>query len=422
MRIAIVDEKAEALGLAVALTREGHEVHHVSTCAPYARVGWGLLVKHTSFLPLMASSCGIDLYVVLARGLTVQAEALRRAGKAVIGGNGWVDRLEHDDAFARHVADSCGIKAPRVVTYPSAEEALAAVAGDVRKHVVTCGDDRSYASDVPALLANHIRRARATPVRVAEYVPGVELYVETWFHRGRNIFTLSALENRRFLDADMGPELDAQTCVAWAHSMLEPRVYQTVMKKLAVLVESNLYTGPLGARVVISDRDRKPYLLGFRARSLRHIHACRAVLGFDVARFWEEAAAPTKTGYAYSATLSVQPYPASAGAPAIAAHARGLAIIGGEKMFPHDTEADLDRPGELVVAGTSGLLGDVLGTGATVETARQDAIRRLDDIVVDGKQARRGGGAAHLARQITRLAAMGYETPRKRAEEIAVNG
>lgn len=412
MRIAIVDEKAEAIGLALALKRAGHEVHHASTCGPYQRVGWGLLVKYANLPAMMAPSAQVDLYIIFARGLAILAESLRRSGKAVIGGNAWVDRLEHDRTFAGNVADSCGIKTPRSTVYPSAEEALQAIASDRRKHVITCGDGRSFASDVPALLENHIRRARATPVRVSEYVPGVELYVETWFHAGRNVFTLSVLENRRFLDADMGPELDAQTCAAWVNAMLEPRVYQTVMKKLAVLVEANHYTGPLGARIVVSERDKKPYLLGFRATSLRHVHACRTALGFRIEDFAEDPRHALHSGYAYSAAVSVQPYPASSYAPAIAAAIRGLAVIGGENLYAHDVEADEARDGELVLAGTSGLLGDVVGVGSTVEAARQEAIRRLDDVIVDGKQARRGGGAAKLAREVSRLSTLGYETPR----------
>lgn len=418
MKIAVIDEKAEAVGLAVELARAGHEVLHASTCAPYGGAGRGLLVKYANFPAMMGPSLGVELYVVLARGLAVLAESLRRQGKLVVGGNAWVDRLEHDAAFAAQVAASCGLRTPRAVVYPSAEEAETAILADPRKHVVTCGDGRSFASDVPALLVNFIRQARRTPVRVAEYVPGVELYVETWFHQGRNVFTLTALENRRFLDADLGPELAAQTCAAWVHPMLEPRVYQTVLKKLAVLVEANQYTGSLGARIVISDRDRKPYLLGFRAASPRHVHTALWTLGFDVAKFAEAPAAPRSGLYAYTAAVSIQPYPASSHLPQLAALTRGTAVIGGVVLHAHDLEADPDRPGEVMAAGTSGLLGDVVGTGSTVELARQEAVRRLDDVVVDGKQARRGGGAARLAREVTRLAALGYETPRNVAKEV----
>lgn len=415
MRIAVVDEKGEALGLAVALTRLGHDVHHVACVPAFGRLGLGLVSKAPSLMALMPESLGIELYAIFARGLSVQAAALRRRGAVVVGGNAWVERLEHDAAFASGFAESCGMRTPETKTYATPDEALAAVRADPRRYVVRAGN-QSFSSDVPELLGAHIRRLQGFPIQVSPYIHGVEIYVETWFREGKNVFTLSALENGRFLDGELGPSLSPQTSVAWRYPMLEPRVYQNVTKKLEVLLAHEKHTGPVGARLVISDRDRKPYLLGFSANSARHVHALRGALGFNLPALVFEGHRPEGAGFAYAATVSVQPYPSSA--PGLAAPLRGLPILGGKFFHPHDVEADPDRVAELAVAGTSGLLGDVVGVGASVDDARRDAVRTLDCILVEGKQARRGGGAARMARDVARLAALGYETPRA-AREVA---
>lgn len=417
MKIAIVDERADALGLAVELARAGHDVLHTSADPAYARAGLGLVSKAPNIMSLLPESIGVELYVILAAGYSVQAKLLRARGARVLGGSAWVERLSRDAAFAAAAVESYGLRAPEQRAYPDAESALMALRADPRKYTVRSASTRPFSSDSPEMLEAHVRRLDDAPVLVAPYIPGVELYVETWFHDGRNVFTLAVLENGHMLDGDLGADVGAQTCVAWAYPMREPRAYQSVTKKLEVMLAAERYTGPVGARLLISERDRKPYLLGFCANSSRHVHALRAALGFDLVAFEDRGEQPFTPDFAYSAAVSVPPYPASLDVPSLARAAWGLPILRAAGLYPHDVEAG--QEGGLVAAGTNGLVGDVVGVGPSVEAARHAAVRALDEVLVEGKQARRGGGAMRLAREVSRLAAFGYETPRPRPQEVA---
>lgn len=419
MRIAIVDERAEALGIALLARQDGNDVMHGTAAEPYARAGWGLLPKARPHA-IFAMNQSYDLFAYFAHGMGAQAQALRALGRTVIGGNSWIERLEYDEAFLASTAKTCGLARPAQATFNTPDEAVEAIKADPRKYVVRCGNDRPFASDVPALLESHVRRGRG-PITISEYIPGVELYAETWYLNGVNIFTTATLENRRFLDGDMGAEVDAQTTVSWLYPMREPRIYQSVLKKIEALVSQQKYSGPIGVRVIVSEKDRKPYLLGFSTRSFRHVHAARAAMGFSLDKFVQGGAVPSIPafrGFVYTATVSVPPYPCAI--PGAASLARGLAVISpkGNAVIFHDIEEDPSRAGAECVAGTSGIVADVFGLGFNVEDARHQAVRACDEILVEGKQARRGGGATKLGRDVMRLSILGYETPRSRAKEM----
>lgn len=418
MRIAIIDEKADALGAALASKDAGHEVTHVSCVSAFNRAGLGLVSKAPTYAAVFSANKNIDLFAYFCHGMAPQAQALRAIGKTVIGGNAWIERLDHDRNCAETTIEACGLKTPKSVVFQSADEAINLIRSDPRKYVVKCGNGREFCSDVQAMLESHIRRAPVGPYRVSEYIHGVELYAETWYLNGVNQFTMGCLENRHFLDGDMGPQVEPQTSLSWFYSMREPRIYQSVLKKLEVLVQNQKFTGAIGVRVIISERDKKPYILGFRVGSYRHLHAARAACGFDLASFVECAAMPNHRGLIYTLAVSVPPYPAPVGAQA----ARGLSVIFPRNdttaaVVPHDVERDPARDAGECVSGVDAMVADCVGLANTVDEARREAVRLCDGILVEGKQARRGGGATRLGRDLMRLKLLGYEVPGRLAKE-----
>jgi hypothetical protein len=348
VKIVVADQRGEGLSLALRMVGHGHEVYHTSLTP--VRAGTGLVVKAASLLPLTPRSLGVDGFFLLGQGYGHVGAQLRRDGRLVSGGSPSLDRLTRQEAGS---FEACGV----TVAPPG-------------------------------------------------FKGCIEVYAETWYDQGRAIFTVTCLENRRFMDGDLGPEVDVQTSVCWINPMREPRVYQVALKKLEALFAAEKYTGPAGARLLISQDRGRPYLAKVTLGSPRHLNAYYCVAGFVGEQLHPESWHPVsiKQDFAYTIAVSIPPYP----------HFKNLGaqpVSCWGDLIGHDVELDSDNSWKN--AGDSGLLGDVVGLGESVELARREAVKKMDSLEITDKQARRGGGATRMSRDIELLEALRYETPRR---------
>ncbi len=414
MRIVIHSKRGEALPLALKLKQSGHQVWMVIADADYQRVGDGLVEKSPGLLASRGRKP--DIYYFHNPGHSGLAVGLREAGYKVVGGNMWADTLETEREFAYKMANSLGIQTPKSYFFSSVQDALYHMKNDVRRWVIRAGTRPAFSTSDQKqqdfFMLRLLNENPACPVMLQEYVAGNEVYTESWFHQGKHVFSIGAFENRRMMDGDLGPITDPQSTVAWSYQRREPRIVQLLTKKLFPLIERASLTGVIGARAILSNKDSKPVLFKFLASSPRNISSARAalldsefedILRSVVAGRMEKP--EYRTGYGYSVAVSVPPYPAQV-------RLSGGHYIGGVEMGgsfrPCDVAMWNDEP---VTAGLTGLVGDTIGYGDTIEQARKQAVRSLDRIVLANKQYRRGGSASRFELDLFKLGHFGYEVP-----------
>jgi hypothetical protein len=379
-------------------------------------VGQGIV--ETAKNVMLARSIKPDLVIFDDSESANAGDTLRKMGHFVIGANPWMDRLANDTDFMLSMAESCGVRLPRTYYAIAKEQAIALVRRDIRKWFVSAKDLFPLCSDDPDQIENYMTRSKSATFKVSEFIFGPSLTTETWFRNGENVCSFGALENWHMHDGELGPSPEPQSTIVWSYHASEPRIYQSVAKKFAPFIQRAEFTGAITYRCIVSENDRKPYLVSLTSNPTRQICSARAeLMQRDMCEHLLESGEKPdcKRGFAYSCAVSIPPYPTPLLHRTTASLSAGVHVGACPSMSLFDVRNDGKH---LVSAGTCGLIGDIMSYGTTIDEARTTAVRHVDKLVLHGKQARRGGGTSRFARDIERLDHFGYEVPRQGKEDV----
>lgn len=397
-RFLFVSESGLVGDIAWQIVKEGHEVKYFINDPSSREIADGFVPKTTDWRAEVDWAEVIVFDDTLGAGTL--AHELRQAGKKVIGGTPYTDRLEDDRSFGQQELKKAGVnilpywefsdfdagiehvkKSPdKYVLKPSGE------AANVKRWLFV-GDEED-GSDVVRMLDAY---KRTTGDRIRNYqlqrkVTGVEVAVGAFFDGKQFITPVNYnFEHKKLFPGGFGPSTgEMGTAMFWG---TPNRIFQQTLAKMAPKLAEEGYVGYIDINCIVNHNGIYP--LEFTSRfGYPTIFIQQEGMLTPIGQFFFELAngrAPklkTRTGFQVGVRVVVPPYPFNDPAT-FEEMSLGAAIMfrRGQPEEVHIEEVKI-VDGQWVVAGPAGVVLVVVGLGTTMRQAKEQAYTRLKNIVV----------------------------------------
>lgn len=401
MKILLISQTADFLGVAQRLVYEGHEVSAWIKSPDYARSGKGIVKRIPSWREGLRSA---ELAIVDMVGLGKTDAVLRTVGVPFIGASPEMDRLELDRAYGMEVFKKYGIQIPETFTFGTPEEARKFFVG------VEWGDGFAVKADgnIGCASSRVIKEPEqlewafgqypaGTSIVVQRVVKGIEVSTEAWFNGREFIRPFNhTFEEKRFMEGDLGPNTGCMGNVVVASS--GNKLTRATVERLKPLLVRLGWRGPVDVNCIVNSDGA--YALEATARfGYDAIEALLEGVRLSAGEFLRTVAdgtmeeMPIWDGPLISVRLSVPPYPDESGkAPA----EWGEPILGiNENNIEHLWLCNVyvdPKDSLFKTSGADGLTMKATARGDTVAMARKRVYRTLDNIRVGSKMYRRDIG------------------------------
>lgn len=399
MRILGVGHSCDLGDMYLRLAAAGHEVRVFSREAAEHGVMAGMLSFVDDYRDELdwvrdAGRDGVVLFETAEHG--AEQDALRRDGFQVIGGSAFGDRLENERAFGQQVLASLGLRTAPSHAFSDFDRAIAFVRANPKRYVFKLDGSetsswRNYVgfaadgSDIVGLLRG--QRERLASVGIAEssfvlmdHLEGIETGLGAYFN-GERFLRPACLdwEHKKLFTGNLG-ELTGEMGTLVTYTGTDT-LFDLTLAKLEPVLRDGGYVGYINLNTIINEQGIWPLELtcrfgypGFAILDALQPEGWPGLFQRMLAR--ESRTFPTTAGFAVGVVLTVPPFPYRYGYHEIS---RGLpiwidaALTDADREHLHFSEVARDSLGELVTSGTTGYLGVVTGTGASVEAAQAQA-------------------------------------------------
>lgn len=386
--------------LAWNLVKEGHEVKVYIQAKSDDDVYEGFLKKVDAWEPHVAWAdvvCFDDVEFGEA------AEKLRREGKKVIGGTVYTDRLEIDREFGQAELKKYGINVLPSWQFENYEEGIRFIKENPGRYVfkpsgntpsggkglLFLGQEEDGRDLLGLLEQNKKSWSKKTPVFLLQkYISGVEVAVGAFFNGNDFVYPICVnFEHKRIYPGNIGPfSGEMGTLVYWS----TPNVLfdETLKKMLPALKESG-YVGYIDINCIVNGRGIYP--LEFTSRfgfptiqiQLEGITMPAGEWLYRLAN-GESFELKTKKGFQLGVRILIPTYFASDDDKELLNIYKDVAVAfknpnGMDGIHIEDVKND---DGTWRIAGVSGVVLVVTGSGTTVESARKMAYGRIKNILI----------------------------------------
>ena len=266
MRFLFVSKWALIHDLAGEVAKEGHEVRYAILSKNDKDVADGFVEKIDDW---KAQAEEADVIVFDDCGFGEEAERLRKAGKAVVGGTRASDRLEEDRDFGQEEMKSAGLVTLPNWDFDSFDAAIAFVKKTPDRYVVKpngkAQNDKVLSfvgqeedgRDIVTML-EHYKRGWGSKIRsfqLQKYASGVEVAIGAFFN-GKE-FILPALvnfEHKRMFNDDIGPSTgEMGTASFWSG---ETRLFRETLGRMKSRIQG--YVGYIDINCIVNSRGIHP--------------------------------------------------------------------------------------------------------------------------------------------------------------------
>lgn len=341
-----------------------------------------------------------DVIVFDDVGFGEAADKLRREGKLVIGGSAYTDKLEDDRDFGQEEMKSAGLNILPKWNFTDFDEAIKFVRENPGRYVIK---PSGRAQDEKELLfigqeedgidiiqvLEHYKKNWAKKIKVFQmqkFAAGVEVAVGAFFN-GKEFITPVNInfEHKRMFPGDIGPSTgEMGTSMLWT----QPNVLfnETLDKMKSKLVECG-YVGYIDINCIANARGIYP--LEFTSRfgyptisiQMEGVTSNWGEFLYALAK-GEQHQLKTKKGFQVGVVIAVPPFPFKDN-DAFRKYSEDATILfkkpATEGMHIGDVKL---VEGDWRLAGVSGYVLVVTGSGATMEEARKQAYQRIKNIMI----------------------------------------
>lgn len=412
MRILLLTDDFSGASLAARLRREGHEVRAHVANHEYRQTLDGWIKK----IPDLGN--GLDwagkegLILCDDNGFGPLQDSLRSQGYSVIGGSAGADLLENDREHAQKIFSAHGLKSIPTFTFISAGEAAEFVdkngGGWVVKRNGHADKTSCYVGCLPDgrdtanLLRNEALYNSTASISVRyvlqRRVIGVEIGVARYFNGHDWVGPVEInVEHKNLFPGDLGPKTYEMGTLLWYDGRENNRLFQEVLAPLKPYLRETGFRGDVDINCMVNEEGAWPMeattRFGYPA-----VHAQMALHETPWGEFLKAVAdgrsfdLQWRNGYAVAVFIAVPPFPYCSGNNGCALNPKGLEIHFREPPhetdWPHihfedvriePTDTGCDR---YIIAGATGYVMHVTGNGPTVEAARAQVYRRVQNIVI----------------------------------------
>lgn len=342
------------------------------------------------------------------------AEKLRKKGKLVIGGSPYTDRLEIDREFGQAELKKYGINILPSWNFSSYEEAISFIKSNPDRYVfkpsgntpsggkglLFIGQEED-GKDLAELLEQNkkVWQKKAPLFQLQKFVAGVEVAVGAFFS-GKDFINpiFVNFEHKRVFPGDIGPFAgEMGTLAFWS----EPNaLFKATLGKMLPALQQSGYTGYIDINCIVNGRGIYP--LEWTARlgyptiflQLEGINTPTAEWLYKMAS-GENFELKTKKGFQIVVRINVPTFFAKSKDRETVDMYRDLPVLFKKPSNLegiHIEDVKLEE-GVWRIAGESGVILSVTGSGTTVEEARKQVYLRIQNIMVQNMFYRTDIGA-----------------------------
>ena len=384
--------------LAWQLTKEGHQVKCYIKAKNDIDVYDGFIEKVESWEEFKDWA---DVIIFDDVGFGAVAEKLRKQGKLVIGGSLYTDRLEMDREFGQSEMKNHGINILPSWQFSDYNEAIDFIKKNPARYVFKpCGNlmssekallflgEEEDGKDLLELLEQNkdIWKKKAPQFILQKYINGVEIAVGAFFNGHDFIYPINVnFEHKRIFPGNLGPFTgEMGTLMYWSPPN---NLFKATLEKMLPSLKQSGYVGYVDINCIVNGRGIYP--LEFTSRFGYPTIAIQSDGILMPAGEWlyrlakgEDFEIKTKRGFQIGVVITVE-----------SMFADDSQIVN----LYHDLAAIFKNPGNLDgihiedvkndngvwrIAGSSGCVLTVTGSGTTVEDARRLAYGRIKNIII----------------------------------------
>ncbi len=416
MKILVISQTGDFLGVAARLRVEGHEVAMWIKSSHYARSGKNIVERVPSWREKLRWA---DLILVDMVGMGSIRKTLEAVGKPFIGASPLMDTMELERAAGMELFQKVGIATPETFPFASSDEArgffvgvewgdgFAVKADDnigcATSRVITEPEQLEWA--IGAIPSGH-------PLIIQRVVKGIEVSTEGWFNGKDWILPFNhTFEEKKFFEGGLGPNTGCMGNVVIARP--SNKLTRATVERLKPFLVHAGWRGPIDVNCIVTEKGA--FALEATARfGYDAIEAFLEGVQLGSGEFLRGVASgeltqmPISSDYFIAVRLSVPPYPcedenvkAEYGEPVLGINENNIKHLWLCNVFV-DPKDQLFK-----TSGADGLTMVATARGSDVAQARRRVYRTLDNIRVGGKMYRRDIGT-RVEKDIAQLEAWGW--------------
>ncbi|MFH0955696.1 MAG: phosphoribosylamine--glycine ligase [Candidatus Falkowbacteria bacterium] len=386
--------------LAWALVKEGHQVKAYIKCKSDADIYDGFIEKVDNW---EQHKDWADVIIFDDVGFGQIAEKLRKQGKLIIGGSVYTDRLENDREFGQTEMKNRGINILPSWQFFDYDEAINFIKNNPARYVFKpCGNlmssekallflgEEDDGKDLLELLEQNkdVWKKKAPQFILQKFINGVEVAVGAFFNGHDFIYPINVnFEHKRIFPGNIGPFTgEMGTLMYWSSPN---KLFNLTLEKMLPKLKESGYIGYVDINCIVNGRGIYP--LEFTTRfgyptiqiQLEGILMPAGEWLYKISK-GENFELRTKRGFQVGVCIAVESMFSDTIDSETVKLYHDLAVtfknpanIDGVHIFDVKIDKGIWR-----IAGTSGVLLVVTGSGTTVEDARNMAYGRIKNIII----------------------------------------
>lgn len=328
------------------------------------------------------------------------AQELRRQGKKVIGGTEYTDRLEDDRAFGQEELKKAGVNILKYGEFTSFDDGIEYVKKNPSKYVLKpsgeaqnlkrmlfVGEEEDGKDVVQVLEA--YKKVSSDDIKVFQLqkkVSGVEIAVGAFFNGSNFVYPINInFEHKKLFPGEIGPSTgEMGTVMYWSGAN---KIFNATLFKLENKLKEEGYVGYIDINCIVNSVGIYP--LEFTARfGYPTIFIQQEGIQTPISEFLLSLAEgslqefKTKKGFQIGVRIVVPPYPFE-DQDTFERYSNNAAIFFKKENYDGIHIEDVKNiNGQWLVAGTSGVVMVIVGTGLTMKQAQAQAYNRVKNILI----------------------------------------
>lgn len=398
LKFLFVSKWGETLDIAYAVLKEGNDVKMFIDAKSCHEIGYGFVTKvknwekHTDWA---------DIIIFDYTGYGKIATELKAAGKLVIGGTEYTDKLELDRNFGQNELKKLKIKILNYQEFTSFHDAISYVQANPNSYVIKpCGEIQDYkqllfvgkeddGSDIIRVLKAYEKSwgDKMGVFQLQKKVSGVEVSVAGFFNGKQFIKPYNiTFEHKKLFPKELGVSTgEMGTSMFWTD---DNPIFEATLKKFEAILAKEEFTGHIDINCIVNGNGIYP--LEFTSRfGFPQIFIQRAGINEPIGKLFYKIASGenfkinTKTGFQVGAYVVVPPFPYDDKKTFDLFSKDAVVVIKKpmkEGLHPmHLKEVN----GEWLITGDSGLAILVTGTGTTMKEAQRLLYNRIHNVLIN---------------------------------------
>lgn len=406
------------------VVKEGHEAKLYIEDQEEKEIGDGFVPKIADWQSEVEWADVVVFDDVL--GMGAMSEELKKKGKLVVGGSAYTDRLEDDRGFGQAELKAAGVSIIPQENFTSFDDAVAYVTANPNRYVIKpsgeaqnekrllfVGEEED-GKDVIQVLGDYKRAwsAKIKEFQLQRRIVGVEVAVGAFFNGKEFVLPINVnFEHKKLFPGDIGPPTgEMGTSMFWS----EPnRIFNATLKKMEAKLAEEKYTGYIDVNCIVNNNGIYP--LEFTARFgyptiIIQQEGLLTPIG-EVLRGMADGTLSrvrAKSGFQIGVRIVVPPFPYRDMETLESTSKDAVILFKTPNREGYHIEDVRMADGEWLVAGTSGVVLLVCGTGPTMKQAQRMAYNRVKNVMIPHMYYREDIGDRWFEEDSDRLHAWGY--------------